>query len=66
MHKNYKIFIILFIFAVLVPFVGIGQYYEFTWNSTSAGNHYTWFQQWCSEQYDIYFDTEWVTWITVW
>jgi hypothetical protein len=36
------------------------QYYEFTWNSNNG------FQQWCSETYDVYFNTEWVGWITVW
>jgi len=49
---------VLFLFALhCVIAVSVAQYYEFTWNSNNG------FQQWCSETYDVYFNTEWVAWI---
>ena len=52
-------FIILFISLFCWLFVfSKAQYFQFTWSSDN------WFQAWCNEEYDIYFDTEWITGIT--
>ena len=62
----YKYLVIFLLFLFLFPLCVIGQYYEFTWNSSSELWLNIWFQQWCNEEYAVYFNTEWEVGITVW
>ena len=51
-----KLFMFIFMFLFLWSLSVRAQYFEFSWNSLNSP--YSWFQEWCDETYDIFFDTQ--------